>query len=216
MIVNINYVSWKNVFGFPTFSLNLDTLEINEAVDNVETIVLDNTVTDNMYEFYEFKFTGTNQYKLSLTIVSFEYNNTKYTLQFWESNGLERVDIDQTDEFGNPTTIRMPEYIQVSNNDDIITYKIFTRYQDTYYYKGILFGDNRQFWISFDMYFKARLLNFSFEYLKILIDNMTQPFYSKNLHILYNFITSCFRDPQSDFVLLPPVMPLEQKENTLI
>jgi len=216
MIVNIEYTDWIRRYQFPTISLDLDTLEIGEKQNNIETIKLNNTVNNNNYEFYVFKFIGTNNFEIELTIVSFKYNTKKYTAIFWSSNGLERVDIATTDNFDNPTTVSMPEYVQISNGDDIVSYKIFTRYQDTYYYKGHLFGNDRRFWISYDMFFKSKLLKFTYDYLLIIIDNMTQPFYSDNIHILYNFITSCFRDPRSEYVLLPPVLPLTQNENTLI
>jgi len=217
MVVNLFYKKWNDLFNFPTISLDLETLQLYEGQDkNVDTIHIDPQHLNSTFEVYSLTFMTTNEYSLTIDIASFNYSGKRYRILFYISNTIKQDRAANVDEFNNPVTAVLPEYIQVSDGDEIITYKLFTRYQDTYYYKGMLFGRDKRFWISFEAYFKTLVKSFSIKYLDKLLQNMTQPFGTQNLHIIYNFITSTFRSFDDEFVLVPPVVPELRKTNFLL
>ena len=206
--VSIDLVSWKD-YGFSKFNLDLDTLEIFEYSDNLPLINLDGKNSD----YYELTFNSKSTIKLYVKIARFDYAGKAYYIISYESDSVNPIPVENYDEYGRPKTIRMPEYLQITDLKTIVTYKAYRRYENTDYYKGFLFNNNNN-WLSTTIMFKDTLNRFTHKYLLEVLSKMSQPFVDTRIHILYNFITSCLRDPNSDYILVPPVISQTTKDNS--
>ena len=206
--ISIDLVSWKK-YGFSTFNLDLDTLEISKYSNNLPLVNLDGKNSD----YYELAFNSKNTIKLYVKIARFDYSGKTYYIISYESDSVNPIPVENYDEYNRPKTIRMPEYLQITDLQTIVTYKAHRRYENTDYYKGFLFNNDNN-WLSTKIMFKDTLNRFTHKYLLEVLSKMSQPFADTRIHILYNFITSCLRDPNSDYILIPPVISQTTKDNS--
>jgi len=206
--ISIDLVSWKR-YGFEKFSIDLDELQLEQFNSTLPLIILDG----NNNDYYELSFNSKVTIKLYVRISKFEYVGKTYYIIAYESDSINPVPAENYNEYGRLATVRMPEYLQITDLKEIATYKAYRRYENSDYYQGILFNENNN-WLSTKMSFKTTLNRFTHKYLKELISKMSQPFTDPNTHILYNFITSCLRDPESDYLLVPPVISQTTKDNS--